>query len=86
MTIGQRLRAARDAARLTQDAVDRAAGVPATTTSKIERGERGSPRIGTLESLASAVGASVAWLITGEGEAPPGVAAEPEAETPVEAP
>lgn len=73
MTIGERVRAARKAAHLSQN--DLAGRIGATSTI-VSRWERGTATPGTefCVALAEAFGCSLDWLIKGEGDGP----AEPE--------
>lgn len=60
--LGKNLRAARERAELTQEAVGQRSGVHPTEVSRIEAGKR-DPRIATVEALAEAVGVSVSDLL-----------------------
>jgi len=66
MTIGQRIRQARDAARLTRDALAKACGINARSLLDYERGKT-SPRVDTMVAIAAELGTTVAHLI---GERP----------------
>jgi transcriptional regulator with XRE-family HTH domain len=59
--VGERLRAARSAAGLTQAGLERAAGVAPTTVIRFERGE--ATTVGDLVRLAAALGVPVRDLL-----------------------
>jgi DNA-binding XRE family transcriptional regulator len=61
-SIGERIRALRDEAGMTQQALASAAGIGRVTLVRIERGEQ-SPRYDTLAGLAKALDRSVADLV-----------------------
>ena len=63
-SLGQNLRTARKAAKLTQTQLAKRAGVSCTTVSDIERGRNQSSK--DLYELAQALKVSVEWLMTGE--------------------
>lgn len=66
MTLGERLRKAREHARLSQQALEERSGVSQKTISKIERGDQeGSTQIA---ALAIACGVRMEWLATEAGE------------------
>lgn len=70
MGIGDRIRAAREAKGWGANELDRQARYATGTTSRLERGERGTRRgMGseTLVRFADALGVRPAWLLTGEG-------------------
>lgn len=69
MTIGKRIREAREAADLTLDAVARACG--GKTPQAVYRWEAGKaqPYASDLATVAALTGVSLAWLITGHGDA-----------------
>lgn len=67
MTLGQRIRTARKAARMTQDEAAYWCGFQRTQISNLENGEH-EPRVSTLRKLADAYGTTVSALI---GEVPP---------------
>lgn len=60
-----RLKSARQKAGITQLQLAKATGSAQTTVSKYEHGEQ-VPTVDTLEKLASALGVSLDWLITGK--------------------
>lgn len=64
--LGARLKAARKAAGLTQEALHKKSGVSQTTLSKLERGEQKSSTDTVL--LASSLGVSALWLSDGIGD------------------
>jgi transcriptional regulator with XRE-family HTH domain len=75
--MGERLREARIAKRLTQEALAHAIGVRAMSISRFERGEL-NPSRETLMRLASALSVSTDWLLSGppkESDTPPPAAA-----------
>ena len=61
-SLGQRIREAREAAGMTQQALASAAGIGRVTLVRIERGEQ-SPRYETLTALATALNRSFAELV-----------------------
>ena len=63
---GEMLRYYRDAAHLTLEELEAAAGVSYTTISRIETGRIVSPRWGTLKPLANALGVDVDSLVIRE--------------------
>jgi len=76
-TFGDRLAAARDAARLTQKELAQRVGIKASTLRAWEE-DLSEPRANRLSMLAGLLGVSISWLLTGEGE---GVSAPDEEET-----
>lgn len=76
-TLGDRIAAARQAARLTQAGLAARLGVGAKVVSAWEN-DRSEPRANRLTMLAGLLGVSVSWLLTGGGEGvdPPSAAAE----------
>ncbi len=68
-TFGDRMTAAREAAGLSQQALARQLGVRVATIRNWET-DRSEPRANRLQMLAGALGVSMVWLITGEGEGP----------------
>jgi len=71
-TIGERIRAARVARNLSQDALGDAVGVRGATISRYESDDL-RPTLATLEAIADELGASFGWLGAGEGRPPRGV-------------
>jgi transcriptional regulator with XRE-family HTH domain len=69
--IGNKLKAARLRARLTQAQLAAAAGLDQSAVSQIERGIITEPRTATLKALAAALGVSAADLDPGLGEVSP---------------
>lgn len=67
--VGQRLRDAREAARLSLRAVARAAGLSPQGVLLIEQ-SRTVPLVSTVEELAKAVSVAPGWLAFGEGDGP----------------
>lgn len=65
MTIGERLREARKARKLSQEALARLAQISQTTISDLERGRNTSST--ELPALAAVLGVSALWLATGKG-------------------
>ena len=61
-TLGKRVRQSREAAGYTQDALARMAGIGRVTLVRLENGEQ-SPRLKTLNAIASALGKSVQELL-----------------------
>lgn len=78
-TFGDRLAAAREAARMTQSDLSRALGVQKTTLVKWEN-DQAEPRANKLQMTAGLLGVSISWLLTGEGDgaAPPDDANDPD--------
>ena len=70
-TLGDRIHAARDAAQLSVDKMARKLGLRAKTVAAWENDER-EPRANQLRMVAGLTGASLIWLLTGEGDEPPG--------------
>jgi phage repressor protein C with HTH and peptisase S24 domain len=66
-TIGERLRAEREAQGVTQEELGRVAGVSKAAIGAIETGATKSPRPETLFPIASKLSVSPEWLITGRG-------------------
>lgn len=67
MSIGIRLRLARERRVLSQDALSKRSGVPIVTISRIENDRyEQRPRPSTLRKLADALEVDVAWLVFGE--------------------
>lgn len=64
-TLGQRLRAAREAKQISQQELARRAGVSSGAIGNLEAGSRKSPR--NLLAIAAALGVSPHWLETGVG-------------------
>lgn len=73
-TIGQRIRDARTARKLTQSGLARAVDI--TESQTVSNWERGVQRPGlqTVDRIAAALDVSPAWLLTGEGRGPAAVA------------
>ena len=61
-TLGQRIRRLRKSARLSQDALARAAGIGRVTLVRLEKGEQ-TPRFKTLDAIAKALGVGVSELL-----------------------
>ncbi len=80
-TLGDRLAAGREAARMTQAELAGRLGVRAKTLRDWEN-DISEPRANRLQMLAALLGVSLRWLLTGEGDdvAPPG--AEEQAASP----
>lgn len=68
-SVGDRLRKAREYARLEQRELAERAGLSRATISNAERGV-GNPNLETLQAIAAATGVSLAWLVAG-GDNPP---------------
>lgn len=68
--MGQAIRQARTTRKLTLRDLAGQAGIPHTTLRDIEIGRVKSPRMDTIEAIASGLGVTVDWLIDG-GNAPP---------------
>ena len=62
-TLGERIKEKRERGGMSMGQLARASGVSAAAISRIESGERTSPGIDTLESLASALGISLVELL-----------------------
>ncbi len=69
-TIGERIRAARKAAGLTQEDLAHRAGVRLNAIARLERGESRDPHYSTLLGIAHAVGVPIEVLVKEEGEHP----------------
>jgi transcriptional regulator with XRE-family HTH domain len=69
MTTAERLRSARKSRGLSQETLARQIAMSVKTIVRIERGDY-TTSIGTLRTLADALGVSPAWLLTGEGRGP----------------
>lgn len=67
--IGSRIKLAREAAALSQEALARAAGISLSTVSKYEQRQHG-PSGTTAAALARVLGVSTDWLLTGVGRGP----------------
>lgn len=65
-SVSERLRAAREEARISQSELGRRAGMTHTTIQNIEQG-RHCPSVARVEALADALDLSPAWLAFGEG-------------------
>jgi transcriptional regulator with XRE-family HTH domain len=61
--IGERLKALRAAAGMSQQALAVAAGLSTSIVSQIEQGQKEDPRISTIQALAQALGVSVDELL-----------------------
>lgn len=68
--IGSRVRELRTLVGITTRELDRLAGLVQGHTSAIEVGTRPRIEVGTAMGLATALGASLDWLLKGEGKAP----------------
>jgi transcriptional regulator with XRE-family HTH domain len=68
--LGRRVRTARNALGLSGRALDDKAGITPGHTSSIELGVRRTVTADTAAALARALGVSLDWLISGEGEGP----------------
>lgn len=66
MSISDRLKARREALRLTQSALAKKAGVSQSTIGNIEAGTRSSPS--SIPQIAAALGVRAIWLADGKGE------------------
>lgn len=69
-TLPQRLSFARELAGISARDLDRLAQLAEGHTRMIETGKRPRLEIDTVTGLASALGCALAWLVTGEGDAP----------------
>lgn len=69
-SLASRLRAARKSLKLSARALDERAGLTPGHTWLIEHGERSDITTDTAKALARALGATLDWLLTGEGAAP----------------
>ncbi len=67
MTIGERIKAARKAANMTQKKLAELAGTATGTIQQYELGKR-QPRIEQLQKIATALDCDYLWLLTGSGE------------------
>lgn len=70
MTIGDRIKQARVSAGASRAELADAAGLNRTAIYYLEKGQRTNPTTRTLQALASALGCSLEWLLTGEGVRP----------------
>jgi transcriptional regulator with XRE-family HTH domain len=70
VSIGHRLREAREARGLTQVDVAARTGIRQATISKFEKGQIGEPGAQKIAALAQALDVSMEWIITGAGEGP----------------
>jgi transcriptional regulator with XRE-family HTH domain len=75
-TVGQRVKAAREAAGLGLNELDARIDSKSGYTSRIESGDRLSPRLEKLRLIAEATGVDPGWLITGEGSMKAGSGAQ----------
>lgn len=69
-TIAERLRKTREAAKIGSSELDKLAGLSIGHVSVIEGRKNQSIDASTAAKLAHALGVSLEWLITGEGQAP----------------
>ena len=70
-TLAERLKWARNQARISQRALARAAQLKSERhVGQFESGERDNPELKTLQALADALGLSIGWLANGDGEMP----------------
>jgi transcriptional regulator with XRE-family HTH domain len=70
MTLSERLGRLRSRAGLGNRELDRAAGISAGHSWLIENGQRPNPELKTITALANALGSSIGWLASGEGQEP----------------
>lgn len=77
-TIGERLRALREEAKLTQDEAGEIAGTTKQSVSQIENGRTKVPGGLFVYRWAKRYGVSLEWLITGEGPRTAGTQLDPE--------
>jgi transcriptional regulator with XRE-family HTH domain len=70
VAIGDRMRAARKAAGLTQEGVARRSGLTLKHIGEVERGEVHDPHYSTLSAIAGALGTTVAQLVGEEAPVP----------------
>jgi transcriptional regulator with XRE-family HTH domain len=66
MSIGDRVRQAREAAKLSQEALAREVTCASMSVSRIER-DYGTPNLTILTRIAKRLGKRLDWLVTGEG-------------------
>ena len=71
-TPGNRLKLAREAAKLTQKALGELANTDQPAICRYETGKV-EPPLAVWASLAGALGVSLAWVLTGEGRTPRGI-------------
>lgn len=69
-SVGQRVRAARDAAGLSQAALARLAGISGPSIAELEAGTNETPTSSLIAGLAKALGVTREWLQDGSGEPP----------------
>jgi len=70
MPIAQRLKALREVAGMSQQALAVSAGLSVSLVSQIERGSRVDPRMSTIAALATALGVSLDELVGRIGSVP----------------
>jgi transcriptional regulator with XRE-family HTH domain len=68
-TIGERLKALRQAAGLSQQALAVAAGLSTSAVFQIEQGQKADPRFSTVAALAKALGVSLDEFAAAAGQA-----------------
>jgi len=68
--LAERLRHLRENAGLSAKALDVLADLTPGHTTLIETGRRADPSASTVEALASVLGVTLDWLVTGEGREP----------------
>lgn len=68
--VGSRIRMARRVAGLLQEQLAEKAGIDQATVSRWEHRDEVPDRAGSLLAIARALGVSVDWLLTGEGQGP----------------
>lgn len=65
MTIGERIKAAREAAGMTQEQLGRELGVTGVAVMRYEKGQR-MPNLGQIQAIAAALDADVVYLVCGQ--------------------
>lgn len=70
LTLGERIRAARDAKDFSQRDLAERAGLTHGWVFQVEAGTIKNPRYKTVAACAKALGVSLQWLMTGEGTQP----------------
>lgn len=70
VSIGTRLRSARQLAEISTKELDRLAGVKAGGTWAVENSKTGNAETKTLDRMAGALGVSLDWLVRGDGDEP----------------
>src|SRR5574343_97466 len=78
MTLANRIAAAMKARGLNQNQLAKATGLTAGYLDKVQARNSKAMKLENAQAIAGALGVSVSWLLTGEGEGPDGLAVAPE--------